>query len=84
MSSGGESPSRRPTNNNNITNKMNDRNDFTKKERVGGGMSEGPVDESYARFLKNLLKERESLDPEKYPATLRIVQCGKRVEFRQP
>jgi hypothetical protein len=59
---------------------MNDRNDFTKKERVGGGMSEGPVDESYARFLKNLLKERESLDPEKYPATLRIVQSGKRRE----
>jgi len=75
MSTGGESPERGGG--------MNDRKDFKgkNKERVGGGMSEGPVDEGFAKFLKSLIKERDQLDPDQFPATYRLIQNGKGVSW---
>lgn len=45
-------------------------------ERIGGGNYEGPVDDNFNKFLRNLVKERDSLDAEQYPHVHRLIQAG--------
>jgi hypothetical protein len=45
-------------------------------ERIGGGNYEGPVDDNFNKFLRNLIKERDSLDAEQFPSIHRLVQAG--------
>jgi len=52
------------------------RKEFSKKDRLGGGMNEGPVDDGFAKFLRNLVKERDMMDSDKFPNIYRLVQMG--------
>lgn len=46
-------------------------------ERIGGGNYEGPVDDNFNKFLRNLVKERDTLDAEQFPHIHRLIQAGK-------
>ena len=48
-------------------------------ERGGknSGGYEGPVDEKFAEYVNSLLKERDTLDQERYPIIHRLIQQGK-------